>query len=90
MKYYKITLEKEGTKLVYPENYQTEIGDFALDHLYYDDGFTSMLLLILPDKIKNVVRKNVEEITETEAKAISDSNETRVETIKDEAKLRRL
>ena len=90
MKYYKIKLDKNGSQLIYPSDYQWQIGDFALDHLYYEDGTQSMLLLILPDKVKNVVRDKIVEITEVEAKAISESKEMRIEKITDEVKLRRI
>jgi hypothetical protein len=96
MKYLKITLlEPPGQEIVYPAGYQSEIGDFAQDHLYFDelkgDGISSLLLLI-PDKDfdAKMIRDNVEEITETDAKALSATYETKTEVIVDEAKLRRL
>lgn len=91
MKYYKITLNKgSGGVLLYPENYQAEVGDKAVDHLYYDENDQAYLLLLIPDKVENIVRAGVEEIAEADAKAISSANEARVELVKDEVKLRRL
>jgi hypothetical protein len=90
MKYYKITLGKDSKGLVYPENYQTEVGDHALDHLYWDENGQDYLLLVLPDDKVNIVRSGVEEITETDATAISTANETQTETVLDEVKLRRI
>src|SRR3990167_2496284 len=91
MKYYKTTLGKNEKGLVYPANYQVEIGDMAVDHLYWDEGIQTYLLLCIPDsKSAGIVRTNVMEITEVEAKAISESNEIRTEVILDEVKLRRI
>ena len=91
MKYFKITLGKDTAGIIYPDNYQREIGDYAEDHLYYKEGATDYLLLCIPDdKSGSVVRKNVVEVTEAEAKAISENNEPRTEQVTDEAKVRRL
>ena len=92
MKYFNITLRKNqgSTTIVYPKNYQSEIGDFNAGHIYYDVDDTAMLLMCIKDKdANNIVRTDVEEITETEAKAISVKNEVS-EAITDEAKVRRL
>ena len=90
MKYLKITLRQEegSSKLIYPKEYQKEIGNFAKDHLYYDGS----LLLCVPDEDykKSMVRTDVEEVSETEAKEISEANETETEKITDEAKIRRI
>ena len=94
MKYFKITLRQNpgSTALVYPDRYQSEIGNFNKGHLYYDDDLGNpMLLLSIEDKnSSNIVRDNVVEITEAEAKAISEAKEVRTEQINDEAKIRRL
>ena len=93
MKYYKITLRQKpgSTELIYPERYQEEIGNYNAGHLYYDEGDTPMLLMCIRDKdANNIVREYVEEITEKEAKAISEAKERRIERITDEAKIRRL
>jgi hypothetical protein len=91
MKHYKITLGKNPDgSLRYPSNYQSEIGNYCLDHLYYDVAGTSYLLVCLPDEIRDVVRTNVEELTEAEAKALSETHEERTEKVKDEVKLRRI
>ena len=98
MKYLKITLRKNqgSTQLIYPTNYQDEIGAFNFQHkgnLYYDnENGEPMLLLSIADKDwkSSMVRTDVEEITEEEAKAISEANETRTEQIVDEVKLRRI
>lgn len=93
MKYFKITLKqnKGSTTLVYPPNYQTEIGNNAVDHLYYDENDNPMLLLAIKDiDSTGVVRPDVVEVTEVEAKAISETNEVKTEKITDEAKIRRI
>ena len=93
MKYFNITLRhRQGsTEIVYPTNYQSQIGDFNAGHLYYDEGDTSMLLMCIKDKDAiNIVRTDVEQITEQQAKAISVKNEKVTEAITDEAKVRRL
>jgi hypothetical protein len=93
MKYLKITLPKEkGGNLIYPDRYQAEIGDYAKDHLYFDDEMGANLLLLISDEDykPSMVREGVVEITEIDAKAISEANETRTEVIVDEAKVRRL
>lgn len=96
MKYYKITLHKSPGGLKYPsgiKTYQSEIGDHALDHIYYDgdsDPKTTHLLLVLPDNITGVVREDVEELTELAAKALSEKHEAREETVTDDAKIKRL
>lgn len=93
MKYFNIKLGKSaGGTLVYPANYQVEIGNFAKDHLYYDDdkGTTYLLLCIEDVDSSGIARTDVTEISEAEAVALSEQYETRVETILDEAKVRRL
>jgi hypothetical protein len=93
MKYLKISLPKQqGGNLIYPDRYQSEIGDYAQDHLYFDDTNGTNLLLLITDKDykETMIRDRVEEITETDAKTISESNENRTEIIVDEAKVRRL
>jgi len=96
MKYLKITiLEPAGGSMIYPNGYQSEIGDYNVHPLYYDENKLdnqSELLLMIKDKDfkPEMIRDRVVEITETEAKAISEANENRVEEIKDEAKVRRL
>jgi hypothetical protein len=90
MKYYKITLDKNPKGLVYPENYQSEVGDKAVDHLYWDEGQQTYLLLLIPDTEKDIIRKGIEEITEIDAKSISTTNETKTEVVVDEVKLRRI
>ncbi len=90
LKYYKLVLEKNSAGLVYPTGYQSQVGDYAKDHLYYDENDKTVLLLVLPDTVKNVVRDGVTEVTEAEAKAISEANETRTEKITDTAKIERI
>lgn len=92
MKYYNITLGK-GPKgaLLYPANYQEEVGDFAVDHLYYDVGKQSYLLLLIEEKnATNILREGIEEITEAAAHQLSGVHEQKVEVVKDEVKLRRI
>ena len=93
MKYYKITLRQEpGGKLIYPSAYQSEIGNFSQDHIYYDDeqGNPLLLLCIEDSDANDIIRPYVNEVTEVEAKQISEDNETRTEEIVDEAKVRRI
>lgn len=96
MKYLKIhVLQPKGGQMVYPTNYQSEIGDYNqnLAHLYYNDDKGECYLLLTiedADYKSNMIRDRVEEITETEAKSISEANETRTEAITDEARVRRL
>ncbi len=98
MRYLKITLRRESgkTKLVYPENYQEELGNYNFQHkghLYYnDENDNPMLILSIADDNwkESMVRQYVEEITETDAKTISEANETRTEQIVNEVKLRRI
>ena len=93
MKYLKIHVRGGANgEMVYPVGYQDEIGMPSIDHLYYDEGGACKFLLVYNDKDfkTSMIRTDVEEVTEAQAKAISEANETRTETIKDEAKLRRL
>jgi len=96
MKYLKIIInEPVGGPMIYPDGYQSEIGNFAIEHLYFDenklDNQSELLLAIKDADFKpEMIRDRVIEINETEAKAISEANETRVEEITDEAKVRRL
>ena len=94
MKYLRIHLRANpgSTEIIYPVGYQNEIGVFAVDHLYYDVDGAAKLLLCIPDKDYKIdmIRTDAEEITEVEAKTISEANETRTEIIKDEAKVRRI
>lgn len=94
MKYLRVNLKSnvESSEIIYPAGYQTEIGNFALDHLYYDVDGALKLLLCVPDSNykTSMIRTDVEKITESEANTISEEKEIRTETIKDEAKVRRL
>ena len=92
MKYLKISCGSNGSNITYPYRYEEEIGKFSIKHLYYDDGLFLKLLLCIPDKdyTSTMIRAGSEEITEAQAIAISESKQTRKETIKDEAKLRRI
>ncbi len=93
MKFYNITLQRQPDgHLIYPLNYQSEVGDFAVDHMYYDTekGEPRLLLAIEDVNAKDIVRANVEEVTELQASALSAQYEVRVEQVTDEAKVRRL
>lgn len=93
MKYLKISIAGgEGGKMIYPENYEAEVGKFAQEHLYYEDGANYCLLLCINDVDykPTMIRTGVAEITEAAATLISTTNETKLETIKDEVKLRRI
>jgi hypothetical protein len=93
MKYLKINIvgDYKGG-MVYPLKYEEEVGAYATDHLYYEEGGYAKLLLCFTDASfkSTMVRKGIEEISEADAIAISEANETRSEFIKDEAKLRRI
>lgn len=92
MKYLDITLRGNGGQIIYPVKYEDEIANFNVEHLYYEDAPYLKLLLCIPDKDfkSSMIRTDVVEITEVQAKAISEAKEVRTETILDEAKLRRL
>ena len=94
MKYLKVSIQNgEQGKLIYPEKYQEEIGDFAVDHLYYDetDGVTKLILLIEDANFNtSMIRENVEKMTEKEVLAVSEAKETRTEKTINETMLRRI
>lgn len=95
MKYLDIDIKPNAGSniLVYPTNYQSEIGNFAKDHLYYDDdNGNPRLLLCIKDTDFNLsmIRDRVIEVNENNAKSISEAKEQRFETITDEAKVRRI
>ena len=73
MKYLKISLliKQSDGNLIYPDRYQSEIGDYAQDHLYFDDANGANLLLLISDKDykATMIRERVIEITEADAKA---------------------
>lgn len=88
--YFKITLRSnDGHTIIYPDNYQKEIGDKALEHLYYEDGPDLKLLIVMKksDDI-NIVRPYVEVISESDAKTISEAKETRGVDVNDESTVR--
>ncbi|MHA1880049.1 MAG: hypothetical protein ACTSYG_06595 [Candidatus Heimdallarchaeota archaeon] len=91
MKFFKITLRQNPVtrELIYPTNYQAEIGNFNEGHLYVKNR-PELIMCIKDENAKGIVREYVEEITEAEAKAISEANETRMEEITNEAKVRRI
>jgi hypothetical protein len=91
MKYLKISLPKQpGGNLIYPDRYQSEIGDYAQDHLYFDDENGANLLLLISDEDykDTMVRDKVVEITEDDAKNISATYDPSTEVIANEAALR--
>jgi hypothetical protein len=93
MKYLKIHVRGGvNGEMIYPSGYQTELGTFSVDHLYYEENGACKLLLCIPDKDfkTTMIRTDAEEITEIDAKIISEAKETRTETIKNEVKLRRI
>lgn len=92
MKYFKITLNKNPKgEFIYPDNYQEEVGNFATDYLYFDEDNQSYLLLCIPNvKSGAILRNNIEEINESDVKAISEEHETKIEIVTDEIKLRRI
>jgi len=91
MKYYKITLGNVGNTLKYPENYQEEIGDKAIDHLYWDENGVDYLILCIPaEKSAGIIRDKVEEIKEEEAKKISNLAEKSVYTTDDPSRIQHI
>mgnify|MGYP001195734549 CR=1 FL=1 len=93
MKYLKLTLPKgSGGNLTYPANYQSEIGDKSKDHLYFEENGVTKLLLLFNDAdfSSNMVKENVEEVTEVDAKKLSETYEVRSEVVASEAMARRL
>jgi len=93
MKYLKISVQGDSFgNMIYPDKYEEEIAKFNSGSLYFEDGIYLKLLLCIPDKDfkSSMIRTNVEEITELQAKSISEAKEVRTETIKDEVKLRRI
>jgi hypothetical protein len=91
MKYVKNSIgTKPDGSMLYPVNYEN-VGR-AVDHLYFHDDIGCNVLLLIPDKDFKVegMGDGMEVITEAAAKAISEANETRVETLIDEVKLRRI
>lgn len=89
MKYYKITLPKDKQlNLVYPPNYKEEIENLVKDHLYWDEGDQTYLVVLINDKDSvNILRDNIEEITEADVATISEANEQARFHINDPAKL---
>lgn len=93
MKYLKIHVLQDKGQMIYPQNYQYEIGDYSKDHLYFEDekGECYLLLTIEDNDFKqSMIKDRVNEISEVDLKAISEANEVRTEKITDEAKVRRL
>lgn len=94
MKYYKILIKQNqgSTKLIYPNKYESEVGAFSVDYLYYNDeqGKPRLVLCIEDVNSANILRDGIEEITEQELIDISEKNENRVEIFTDEVKIKRL
>lgn len=93
MKYFDITLHRNADRtLRYPENYQAEIGNKAVDHLYYDDetGMPRLLLAIKDADATGISRTDVAEITEAAARGISESKESAVTQYSNEAEVARI
>ena len=93
MQYFIVTPIKAtpNSPMVYPANYQEEVGNYTVDHLYYDENGETKLLLCIEDKhTLNTIRPGVVKITEIEANAISEANEKREEEVTNEAVIKRL
>lgn len=94
MKYFKIIIGNGSEGMIYPSGmyrYENEIGKFSVDHLYYKENGEDRLILCIPDdKTAGVVREGVIEITETEAKAISEANEKRLMEKTDPVKIEQI
>jgi hypothetical protein len=94
LKYYVVTIRTVpgDTGMIYPVNYQEEIGRFAVDALYYPGitYYVQNLLVVLPADIVGVVRTGVKEISEAAAKAISEANEKREIQITDGGRIEKI
>lgn len=95
MKFFKIALEKQATGLVYPIDYQRDIGDKAASneaHVYYtDDEDNAFLLIAIKDvDAVDIVRDRVEEITESALKTLCDRYEPAPVRFSDEAEIERI
>lgn len=92
--YYKIKLpHTPGIGYEYPPDYAATIGNLNQAHLYYEDKTDGIftLLISIPELNKlQAVPKNVTELTELQARAISDEYDPSVEIITSEAVVRRL
>lgn len=95
MKYYKIALKKRPVGLLYPTNYQRDIGDKAASsdaHVYYTDEQDNPFLLIAikDDDAVGIVRERVEQISEAELRTLCDQYEAAPLRFSDEAEIERI
>jgi len=91
MKYFVVTVRSKlgDTKCYYPKNYQEILDVTAIDKYFEEDGVFKRLHVIPDDKAEGIIREDVVEVDEAEAKRISVINEVE-EIITDEAKIRRI
>ena len=93
MKYYLIKLPYFKSGHQYPPDYENTIGIHNQGHVYFDDpeDGTFKLLIALFDVNKVAeLPENVTELTESEATTLGDKYDPSVETITNEAVVRRL
>ena len=95
MKYFKIELGRDENGLVYPANYQEEIGDKAVTgdaHVYYDDddGNKFLLLAIRDVDSIGVAKDGVVEVSAVDAEQLSVDHEKVRTVFSDEAEVERI
>ena len=92
--FYKIKLpHTPGMGYQYPSDYNNIISKYNQSHLYYDDKNDGVftLLIAIPELNKlSSLPTNVSEVTELEARKISDDYDPSVEIITNDAVVRRL
>lgn len=91
MKFYKIKLPHTRDGYQYPPNYEETIGIFNQGHVYYDDEEDGMFTLLISVPDANAVAKlpeNVTEVNETDAFAIANKYDPKVQVITNEAVVR--
>ena len=87
MKYYKIKLGRDGTRIIYPEGYVGEIDKLNKAILYYDIYPDSFKMVVLPDDV-SFQDSNVTEITYEEAVVIADTHAPKKTIVTDEGLIR--
>lgn len=87
MKFYKITIMTDGTKMIYPSGYVGGIDRQHKAFLYYDEGGVTYQIIALPDTVA-FVDNNVTEITLEEACAKADIHKPKKTIITDEGMIR--
>ena len=85
MKFYKIKIEKDNTKFIYPKGYVGGIDKKNIIAFYYDNH--NFKMIALPDDVV-FVDTNVTELTLEEACVIADTYAPKKTTVTDEGMLR--